>query len=459
MRDRISELQARLDALRSEIDELDALESPTDEQTARFGVALDEAEQVKVEYDAEVARQARVENVRAINIGAVEGKRESGFSAPDVHVRTKRSAFDNLDGVRAGLVSADDMVARALNAIEEAPEYLSAAGREAATVLAEVDPRIARHILLTGSPEYHAAFRAYLRNPRSEQARASMTTTDANGGYLIPFTLDPTIVLTSDGSSNPFRMISRIEKTATNDWNGVTSAGVTAEWLAESSQAADASPTTGAITIPTVKGFASVNASFELAGDSNIAAQLPRLFQDAKDNLEATAFATGAGSTTAPKGIVTAVTAVTSSRVTPTTGGVFSAATDVYALQAAVPPRHRSNSSWVANFSILSKIRQFDTSGGSSFWANLGAGTPEQLLGRPVYESSAMSSSVTTGSNILIAGNFQEFVIVDRVGMSVLYDDNIKGANQRPTGEVQWACFWRVGSDVATANAFRVLKL
>lgn len=455
----IDKLNEQVEALRAEIVELDSITEPTDEQAARFDAAIAEFDKVKAARDAAVARAEKVEAVRALAVEPTT-KRESGFGgAPEVIVRTKRSAFENLDGVRAGLVSADDMVARALNAIEEAPEYLSDAGREAATRLAEVDPKIARHILLTGSPEYHAAFRAYLRNPYSEQARASMTTTDANGGYLIPFTLDPTIVLTSDGSANPFRAISRIEKTATNDWNGVTSAGVTAEWLAESSQAADASPTNGAITIPTVKGFASVNASFELVADSNIAAQLPRLFQDAKDTLEATAFATGAGSTTAPKGIVTAVTAVTASRVSPTTGGVFSAATDVYAVQAAVPPRHRSRHSWVANFAILNRIRQFDTSGGSSFWANLGAGVPEQLLGRPVYEASAMASTVTTGSNILLAGDFSEFVIVDRVGMSIKYDDNVKGANQRPTGEVQWACFWRVGSDVASVNAFRVLKL
>ncbi len=457
MRDRINELQARLDALRSEIDELDNLDAPTDEQTARFAAALDEFEAVKAERDGEQARQERLASVRA-TAALPTSKREAGFAAPDVIVSNKRSPFENLDGIRAGLVNADDLVARALTAIEDAPEYLGGEGREAATRLAEVDPKIARHILLTGSPEYHAAFRAYLRHPYSDAARASMTTTDANGGYLIPFTLDPTIVLTSDGSANPFRMISRIEKTATDTWNGVTSAGVTAEWLAESAEAADASPTTGAIAITPSKAFASVNATFELVADSNIAAQLPRLFQDAKDTIEATAFATGSGSGQ-PKGIVTAVTAVTASRVTPTTGGVFSAATDVYAVQTAVPPRHRSKSSWVANFSILSKIRQFDTSGGSSFWANLGAGVPAQLLGRPVYESSAMASTVTTGSNILLAGNFDEFIIVDRVGMSIKYDDNVKGANQRPTGEVQWACFWRVGSDVGTANAFRVLKL
>jgi HK97 family phage major capsid protein len=451
-------LRAALEALRSEIDELDALEDPTEEQTARFGEAIEEFKAKKADYDAEVARAAEVDAIRSIAMEPTS-KRESGFGVPEVITRTKRDPFENLDGIRSGLVSREDIVARALNAIEDAPEHMADAMRERATELAQGDALIARHILLTGSPEYHAAFRAFLRNPHDMAARASMSLTDANGGYLVPFTLDPTIVLTNDGTANPFRQISRIETTATDTWNGVTSAGVTAEWLGEGSQAADASPTTGNIQITPVKGFASVNASFELVADSSIAAQLPRLFQDAKDRLEGTAFATGAGGTTAPMGIVTAVAAVTASRVAATTTGALTAATDVYRLIEAVPPRHRSAASWVGNYAILNKIRQFDVYGGSSFWANLGADVPPQLLGRPVYESSAMASAVTTGSNVLIAGDFSEFIIVDRVGMSIKYDDNVKGANQRPTGEVQWAAFWRVGSGVANANAFRVLQL
>jgi HK97 family phage major capsid protein len=454
----IDALRDKVEALRSEIADLDAVETPSEEQAARFDAAISEFDSTKVEYDKAVARAEKIDAIRSTAIAHPEHV-EKSFGAPEVMIRTKRDPFENMDGIRSGLVSREDMVARALDAIENAPEHMVDSMRERATELAQGDALIARHILMTGSPEYHAAFRAFLRNPHDMQARASMGLTDGNGGYLVPFTLDPTIVLTNTGTSNPFRMVSRIETTATDNWNGVTSAGVTAEWLAESTQAADASPTVGNIQITPVKGFASVNASFELVADSSIAAQLPRLFQDAKDRLESAAFATGAGGATAPLGIVTAVTAVTASRVTPTTGGTLTAATDVYRLIEAVPPRHRSAASWVGNFSILNKIRQFDVYGGSSFWANLGADLPPQLLGRPVYESSEMASSITTGSNVLLAGNFNEFIIVDRVGMSIKYDDNVKGANQRPTGEVQWAAFWRTGSGVANADAFRVLKL
>jgi predicted phage gp36 major capsid-like protein len=48
---------------------------------------------------------------------------------------------------------------------------------------------------------------------------------------------------------------------------------------------------------------------------------------------------------------------------------------------------------------------------------------------------------------------------VDRIGMSVLYEPLVKGANQRPTGQAGWFAFWRVGADASTTNAFRVLTI
>jgi HK97 family phage major capsid protein len=101
-----------------------------------------------------------------------------------------------------------------------------------------------------------------------------------------------------------------------------------------------------------------------------------------------------------------------------------------------------------------------DTAGGSAFWANMGMGVPSQLLGQPQYEASTMSSVVTTGGNILLAGNFDQYVIVDRVGMSIMYEPMVKSTgNGRPTGQAGWFAFWRVGADVVDPDAFRLLQL
>jgi HK97 family phage major capsid protein len=67
---------------------------------------------------------------------------------------------------------------------------------------------------------------------------------------------------------------------------------------------------------------------------------------------------------------------------------------------------------------------------------------------------------VSTGANILLAGNFAEYYIVDRVGMSVIYDPMVKSTgNGRPTGQGGWYSFWRVGADVVDPSAFRLLQL
>ena len=462
MRD-ITKLQEQVEALRSEIADLDALENPTDEQTARFDAALAEFDTARAAYEKAVERAQKVEAVRSLALDPAT-KKESGFAAPQVNV--KRSAFDGLEGVEAGFVSRSEMIARAKTAIEEVDGDRD--GMSRAYDLASRDSGIARHILLTGSPAYRSAFAKFLERPADfmvnlsdaerEAFRTAMSTTAANGGYLIPFLLDPTVVLTNNGTANSIRQISRVETGTSNKWNGVTSAGVTAEWKTEGSAAADGSPTFSQPSITAYLADAYVLGSFEAFEDTNIEAQLPGLIQDAKDRLEATAFTTGSGSQ--PQGIVTATTAITASRVSPTTGGAFSAASEVYKLINAVPARHRSNVSWLANFAIINTIRGFDTYGGSAFWANLGADTPERLLGRPIYETSDMTSTVTTGSNILLAGDFSQYLIYDRVGISLEYVPQVFDTSTgRPTGQRGFLAHWRTGADVLNVNAFRVLKL
>jgi HK97 family phage major capsid protein len=153
---------------------------------------------------------------------------------------------------------------------------------------------------------------------------------------------------------------------------------------------------------------------------------------------------------------------VTASRVSPATGGAFVVG-DVYKVWDALPARARQSSKvgWIANNAILTKIRQFDTYGGSSFWADLGAATPSRLLGAPIYEASSMASSVTTGSNILLAGDFSAFHIFDHVAGTTLHyiPSVIDQATGRPKGAAGWHMFGRVGSDVADESQFRVLKL
>lgn len=457
-----AEIAAEMEAVRSELLQLDELDDPSDDEVTRSGVLLDLYDDLEAEHQAAEVRESRLEALRSAAGNPANREDTTPRRGPDVLVRGGLpDTYDNLDAVRSGVAPAADIIARALNAIEQAPEHMTDAHREAATALIERSsrrqaPLMARHMLLTGSPEYHAAFDEYLHDPQGYAARAALSLTSANGGYLVPFTLDPSVILTNGGSANPFRTLATAKTTATNTWNGVTSAGVNAGWLAEGTEDSDHSPTFGNLQIKPEKASAWVFGSYEILEDSDFATELPGMLADAKDRLEEAAFATGDGAGK-PFGVVTRATAVAS-----TTAATY-AVGDVYKTQQALPARWRSSRSrpaWVANLAVINATRQFDTAGGSSFWANLGMGTPERLLGAPIHESTTMSSTpATTAAKTLLLGDFSQYLIVDRIGMSVMYEPMVKGANQRPTGQGGWFAFWRVGADVTTAQAFRVLTI
>ncbi|AQZ71119.1 hypothetical protein BKM31_44735 [[Actinomadura] parvosata subsp. kistnae] len=472
-------MDERLTAIRAEL--LTLADTDLDEtQSARFDELETEYAELETEREPLARRAETIARVRTTAATAARNGRglEPGGTDRGPELLTRTDPYDGLDQVRARAVAAPDLRARALAAVEQAPAELGDDGREHVTRLLERGDRhgrIARHMLLTGSPAYQRAFEAILAGVQpwqlddeeqralrfaDEHRRAINEGSGAAGGFLVPFHLDPTLILTNAGSTNPFRQIARTETITTNEWHGVSTAGVTAQWrAAEGTQVPDNSPTFAQPAVHIHSADAYLQASFEATMDTNIASQVGMLLNDAKDNLEATAFAVGTGSNQ-PFGAVTAVAAVAGSRVT---GGATYDVADVYATKDAVPPRWRSRASWVANESILSLTRQFATGTGPqhAFWTDLGMATPSLLLGRPVYESSAMDGTLAAAStnDILLCGDFSQYLIVDRVGMTVAYEPLVKGANQRPTGEVGWYAFWRVGANVLVPDAFRVLRV
>lgn len=469
---RLDDIRARQVAIRSELDEIAELPEPTEDDSVRTDALITEHEELDGEAAPLAERAQRLAAVRAA--AAIPENVVPGVPAAP-QVMTRNDPFADVELVRSTFdrdsigFSDRGLRARAISAVEdmEGPDRY----KEAAVEVIESGARgVAALALLTGSPAYRSAFEKFLQHPQQFQAfltpeeadamRTAMSTTVGNGGYAIPFLLDPTVILTSNGTTNPMRQISRIVRGVSNKWQGLTSAGVTAEWKGEGSEAADASPTFTQPAITAYLADAYAFGSYEIFQDSDLATDLPMLMQDAKDNLEADGFVVGSGSG-APKGVVTAVTAVTASRVAPTTAGTFTTASraDVDKVIEAVPPRNRSRASWLANYTTYGIIRRMDTAGGGSFWANLGANQPQELLGRPIYEASAMVSAATTGSNILIAGDFSNYVIYDRIGMTVEYIPNVVGSNGRPTAQRGFFATWRVGGDAVNPNAFRVLKL
>lgn len=477
MASRLSDIRTRQEVIKADLATIETAPEETEELSLRADALLQEWDELDTESKPLAERAAKIAAVRAAitaeTVSVEPGSDDSGQiarmagSTGPTFVPAKRNEdpFRELEHVRTGLVPANQIRSRAMDAVESFHTRSDhwALSDEAAAQCARLIEKggktfgtnIARQMLATGSPEYLEAFQNYLNDPGGYAARAALSLTSANGGYLVPFTLDPSIILTNNSSANPYRQIATIKTTTTNNWNGVTSAGMSAEWTAEGTEAADATPTVGNLQITPVKADAYLFGSFEVLSDSDFAAQMPDLLADAKDRIEETAFAVGTG-TTQPNGVIPRGTSQ-SFHSGSAAGGPNTA--DAFALQAALPARWRgprANNVWLAALPTINQFRNLPAFTGST--TSLVQDTPDGpiMLGKRILESTSVASGVTTGTKVVAYLDARQFYIVDRVGMSIVYDPVVLGANRRPTGQGAWYSFWRVGSDVSTSNAVRV---
>src|SRR5260370_32301078 len=99
--------------------------------------------------------------------------------------------------------------------------------------------------------------------------------TGAAGAFAIPLDLHPDIILTNAGSANPFRKLARNVVSTTNVAEFVTSAGTTANWLAEGTGVADTTPTLGQLAITHYKESVWIYGSFQVLQGAAPGAQAP----------------------------------------------------------------------------------------------------------------------------------------------------------------------------------------
>jgi HK97 family phage major capsid protein len=482
---RLQDIQAELERL-GEKDELNQEDDQTfDELTREFAEVNEHRRQLERKSALERVRSTtkstergpsalRVERGSMVSNG--EGYDTDPILNPDsVEDHRFRNPWD-LSEVRTFSRSkgevATELRSRAISAVEKMPGATDKI-RSAATDILErwddQDSSIAKLCLATSSPEYLRAWsklaggRGHMVSPEEQRAlERAMSLTDNAGGYLVPFQLDPTVIITSNGSLNQIRQVAR-QVVATGDvWNGVSAGEVSWRWAAEGSEAGDNAPTFAQPTVPVHKADGFVPISIEAMEDAaNVTAEVGRLLAFGKDTLEAAAFITGSGSGQ-PTGIVTAL-AGTSSEVAPTTAETFASA-DIYKLDGALPARYRGSAAWLANRNIYNLVRNFDTQGGAQMWERIGNGMPAELLGRPALEAenmdSAFSATATADNYLLVFGDFSNYVIADRIGMTVEFIPHLfHTGNNRPSGQRGWYAYYRVGADSVNDGAFRMLNV
>jgi HK97 family phage major capsid protein len=335
-------------------------------------------------------------------------------------------------------------------------------------------------VVSLSSPHYESAMRSVFRNPdlfrtglgpmvwsddEREAVHAVMNnmivraafaeTSGAAGAFALPLQLSPEILFTNAGVASPHRNLARHELGTSNTWNGVTSAGATANWVAEGAAVTDTTPTIGQLVITSYKIMTWIFGSFEILDDTELASQVPVLFDDARSRLEGSALAVGTGSAQ-PFGVVTRAAADASA------GALTN--TMIYNLHQSLPPRFRNGGkvAWSANATIMNVCRQILKATGTVETIVDDSGDTPRMLGFPFYESSAMLGGAT-GNRELLIGDWSGFVVVDRLPQVVVAEPLVMSQSTAlPTGQRGWLAYSRIGADTVTqgaafaSNAFNV---
>lgn len=287
--------------------------------------------------------------------------------------------------------------------------------------------------------------------------------TNTAGGYLVPTHLDPTLILTNAGAKDVVRTMSRVVTLVggANRWNGVSTAGSTASWDGELTEVSDDTPPFAPIQIPVFSAKSLIQASIESFEDiSGLASDVQMLLQDSRIRLEAIAHMTGNG-TSQPCGIFTALDANTNVEMSLTTGHTWTRA-DLGRVVNALGDRWTDGAEWLMHPMFMEEILELGTALGASYSVDLTQGYVEQLLSHKANRSfvAPSTSQTTTIDNLLVFGEFSNFVIVDKPGSTAIefIPHLFNTSNNLPDGRRAWYMHFRNGSDSVNDLAFRLLQ-
>ena len=254
------------------------------------------------------------------------------------------------------------------------------------------------------SAEYKRSFWNVMRSkmPSHELLNALEEGTDSEGGYLVPDEFERTLV-TALEEQNIFRSLAHVIQTSSGDRKiPVVASKGTASWVDEEGTIPESDDSFSQVSIGAYKLGTMIKVSEELLNDSvfDLEAYISREFARRIGNKEEEAFFTGDG-TGKPVGVL-AATGGAQVGVTAASATAFTA-DEMFDLFYSLKAPYRKNAVFLMNDSSVKALRKLKDSNGQYLWQpSLTAGTPDTLLGRPVYTSAYMPA--VWGSFVLLGG-------------------------------------------------------
>ncbi len=454
------EIRARIDELSAEIRELAQRENITPEDDTRL-------EDLVVELEEQRAAAAKAERRERV-LAEISQRDDIEYAKPVTEFQVQRKVDVDVDPA-GPIAEVRDAAHKLLDQADWADDLnreAVEAGLKSRNGLSGSD--IARRLVATESDAYRSAFfkvstgnqYALTAEESGALARANALSPSTAGGLGVPVVIDPTILITSGKGLTGILSVARIESITNNEWRGVSAAHTSWSFDSEAAEVSDDASEMAQPSVPVHMARGFIPYSIEIGMDyPAFAAEMGRLLNSGYQDLLASKMATGSGSGE-PTGVFTAVTGA-SVTVSVTTAGTFDGE-QLDRVWANLEERFRSNSTWFMSVDVENRIRAFSAGDNyNRFTVDQSAGGLMVLNGRQVVLSDYAPSyaGVTTGaSNILVLGDFSNFLVAQRVGMSVELVPHLfsTGAN-RPSGQRGWFAYARHGANSVNDLGFRLL--
>ncbi len=287
-----------------------------------------------------------------------------------------------------------------------------------------------------------------------EMVNALQIGTDSEGGYLVPDEYEKTLVEALE-EENIFRKLAHVISTSSGDRKiPVVASKGSASWVDEEGTIPDSDDAFNQVSIGAYKLGTLIKVSNELLNDSvfNLESYISKEFARRIGSKEEDAFFNGNG-TGKPVGIFNAtggaevgVTAASATAIT---------ADEIIDLFYSLRAPYRKNAVWILNDATIKAIRKLKDNNGNYLWQpSLTAGTPDTILGRPVYTSSYVPT-IAAGAKTIAFGDFSYYWIADRAGRNFKKLTELYAANDQ-TGFVATQ---RVDGKLILPEAIKVLKM
>jgi len=304
------------------------------------------------------------------------------------------------------------------------------------------------------SNAYKKSFWNVMRNKHSNAQilNALQEGTDSEGGFLVPDEFEHTLIQSLE-EENIFRKLAHVITTSTGDRKiPVVASKGSASWVDEEGTINDSDDAFTQVSIGAYKLGTLIKVSNELLNDSvfDLEAYISKEFGRRIGTKEEEAFFNGNG-VGKPVGIFNATGGAQ-------TGITTASATEIKAdeiidLFYSLKASYRKNAVWIVNDATIKAIRKLKDANGNYLWQPaLTSGTPDTLLGRPVYTSSYVPT-IAAGAKTIAFGDFSYYWIADRQGRNFKKLSELYAA----TDQTGFVATQRVDGKLILPEAIKVL--